>query len=239
MNYADRFFFDLYPYIAGTIFLLGSLLRFERGQYTWSSDSSELLRRGTLRWGSNLFHVGVLFLFSGHLVLLVPLSWLDAMALSPPRHQILAIVSGLAFALICLIGLLLLLHRRLSEPRIWATTRPMDIVVLLWILLTLCFGAATTYYSAHELSGSTLVALMAWAQHIAMFRGDAGEYVASVPWVYKIHMILGMTLFVLIPFSRLVHIWSGFALLSYLFRPYQIMRPRHPPDRPGSRISIN
>jgi nitrate reductase gamma subunit len=225
MAYLDEFFLQLYPYLAGTVFLVGSWLRFERGQYTWSSDSSQLLRRGTLQWGSNLFHIGVLLLFVGHLALLIPKDWLAAIGLNPHRHQILAIAAGLLFAVPSLAGLVLLMHRRATEPRIRATTRTMDVVVLVWILLILCFGVSTLYFSVQELSGTRLVNLCDWAQHIVTFRGGAAGLIADVPWAYKIHMVLGMTLFALIPFSRLVHIWSGFATVAYLFRPYLVVRP--------------
>ncbi|MGH7181624.1 MAG: respiratory nitrate reductase subunit gamma [Nitrospiraceae bacterium] len=225
MAYLDVFFFQLYPYIAGTVFLVGSWLRFERGQYTWSSDSSELLARGSLRWGSNLFHIGVLSLFMGHLALLIPANWLTAIGLIPHRHQILAIVTGLLFAVACLVGLVLLMHRRATQPRVRATTRPMDVVVLVWILLVLGFGMSTIYFSSQELSGTRLVALSDWTQRIITFRGGAAELVAEAHWVYKVHIVLGMTLFALVPFSRLVHIWSGFATVVYLFRPHLVVRP--------------
>ena len=68
MNTLYGFVFGVYPYICLTVFLLGSLIRFDRDQYTWKSDSSQLLRSGMLRWGSNLFHIGILFLFFGHMV---------------------------------------------------------------------------------------------------------------------------------------------------------------------------
>ncbi len=218
-------FFQIYPYIVGSVFLLGSLLRFERGQYTWTTDSSELLRRGTLRLGSNLFHVGVLFLFVGHCVgLLVP-EVFGIMGIGLRGHQLVAMISGGLFGFACLMGLVLLIHRRVTDPRIRATTRMMDMVVLVWILLTLSFGLSTLYFSARELSGGYLVPLSQWARHIITFRGGATAFVENVPLVYQVHLVLGMTLFALIPFSRLVHIWSGFALLSYLLRPYQVVRP--------------
>ena len=101
----------------------------------------------------------------------------------------------------------------------------MDLVVLIWILITLSFGLCTLYFSAQELSGGNLIPLSRWARHIITFHGGAASFVVELPLVYQIHMVLGMTLFALIPFSRLVHIWSGFALVVYLLRPYQVMRP--------------
>lgn len=225
MSDLHEFFFQIYPYIAGSVFLLGSLLRFERGQYTWTSDSSELLRRGTLRFGSNLFHIGVLFLFVGHFIGLLMPEVFGIMGIDLRGHQLVAMISGGLFGSACLVGLLLLIHRRVTDPRIRATTRVMDMVVLVWILITLSFGLGTLYFSAQELSGSNLIPLAQWARHIVTFHGGAASFVVDLPLVYQVHMVSGMTLFALIPFSRLVHIWSGFALVGYLLRPYQVVRP--------------
>jgi len=225
MAEVHQFFFQIYPYIAGSVFLLGSVLRFERGQYTWTSDSSELLTRGTLRFGSNLFHIGVLFLFLGHVVGLLMPEVFGILGISLRGHQLVAMISGGLFGFACLVGLVMLIHRRMTEPRIRATTRVMDMVVLIWILLTLSFGLFTLYFSARELSGGYLIPLSQWARHIITFRAGAASLVAEVPLAYQVHLVLGMTLFALIPFSRLVHIWSGFALVGYLLRPYQVVRP--------------
>ncbi|MEX5214140.1 MAG: respiratory nitrate reductase subunit gamma [Nitrospiraceae bacterium] len=228
MGNVHEFFFQIYPYLAGSVFLLGSLLRFERGQYTWTSNSSELLKRDTLRLGSNLFHVGVLFLFMGHVVGLLLPELFGMAGIGLRGHQLVAMISGGFFGFACLVGLLLLIHRRVMNSRIRATTHVMDLVVLIWILLTLSFGLATLYASARELSGGYLIPLSQWARHIVTFRGGAASLAVEVPWVYQVHLVLGMTLFALIPFSRLVHVWSGFALLSYLLRPYQVVRPGAP-----------
>lgn len=225
MSDLHEFFFQIYPYIAGSVFLLGSLLRFERGQYTWTSDSSELLRRGTLRFGSNLFHIGVLFLFVGHFIGLLMPEVFGIMGIDLRGHQLVAMISGGLFGSACWVGLLLLIHRRVTDPRIRATTRVMDMVVLVWILITLSFGLGTLYFSTQELSGSNLIPLAQWARHIVTFHGGAASFVVDLPLVYQVHMVSGMTLFALIPFSRLVHIWSGFALVGYLLRPYQVVRP--------------
>ncbi len=227
MDYFQQFLFGIYPYVAATIFLLGSLIRFDREQYTWKSDSSQLLKRGQLRWGSNLFHIGILFLFFGHAVgLLTPHHIYEGLGLSISAKQLLAMVSGGLAGLLCLAGIALLLHRRLSEPRIRKTSKPMDIFILLWIFITLLLGLTTILFSMRHLEGSEMLALSAWAQHIVTFRGDAAAYVVNVPIIYKVHLFFGMTLFLLFPFSRLVHIWSGFASLGYLTRAYQVVRQK-------------
>jgi nitrate reductase gamma subunit len=227
MSYFHEFLFGIYPYICMAVFLLGSLIRFDREQYSWKSDSSQLLRRGQLRWGSNLFHLGILGIFFGHLFgLLTPLSVWHALALTAPAKQWLAIVAGGIAGLACLVGLILLIHRRLAEPRIRANTRPMDLAVLFLLLTQLLLGLYSITASAQHLDGSEMIRLMHWAQHIVTFRGDAAAFVTDVALVFKLHLVLGMTIFLVFPFSRLVHVWSGFATLAYVTRAYQVVRHR-------------
>ncbi|MBT9613902.1 MAG: respiratory nitrate reductase subunit gamma [Burkholderiales bacterium] len=227
MDYANYLLFGIYPYVALGIFLLGSLIRFDREQYTWKSDSSQLLRHAQLRWGSNLFHIGILFLFFGHAAGLLTPHWLyESLGLSTPNKQMLAIISGGAAGLLCLAGITLLLHRRLTEPRIRATSKPMDIIILLWVFATLVLGLISIFFSLQHTDGSVMLLLGGWAQHIVTFRAGAADFLLAVPLIYKIHLIFGMTLFVLFPFSRLVHVWSGFAAVTYLTRSYQVVRQR-------------
>lgn len=226
MTYFDRFLFGYYPYLALTVFLLGSLVRFDREQYTWKSDSSQLLRHGTLRWGSNLFHVGVLFLLVGHTVGMLTPHFMYEPFMSAGSKQLMAMVTGGIAGFLAFIGVSLLLHRRLFDARIRATSRPGDIalLVLLWVQLVL--GLATIPMSAQHLDGYMMLKLAGWAQHIVTFRTGAVELLAEAGWVFKAHMFLGMTLFLVFPFTRLVHVWSGFGTLAYIVRPYQVVRTR-------------
>jgi nitrate reductase gamma subunit len=227
MNTLHQFLFGIYPYICVAVFLLGSLVRFDRDQYTWKSDSSQLLRRGQLRWGSNLFHLGILGIFFGHLFgLLTPLSVWHALGVSAPAKQMLAIVAGGLAGVACLVGLVLLIHRRLVEARIRATTRTMDLAVLYLLLAQLLLGLISIFVSARHLDGGEMIKLMMWAQHIVTLRGDAAAFVTDVALIFKLHLVLGMTIFLVFPFSRLVHVWSGFATLSYVTRAYQLVRHR-------------
>lgn len=227
MNTLNQFFFGIYPYIALTVFLLGSLVRFEREQYTWKTDSSQLLHHGRLRLGNILFHVGILGLFFGHAVgLLTPVVVWDTLGVSHSLKQMVAMVAGGVMGGLCLIGLLILIHRRMSDPRIAATTKPGDKLLLLWILVTLLLGLLTIALSAGHMDGEVMVSLMTWAQHIVTFQGDAASHIAGVSPVFKAHLFMGLTLFVIFPFTRLVHVWSGFASLGYLGRAWQLVRPR-------------
>lgn len=227
MNTAvQTFLFTVYPYICLAVFLMGSLARFDRDQYTWKSDSSQLLRAGQLRWGSNLFHVGILFLLFGHTVGLLTPHFIYEPFISAPTKQMVAVISGGLAGFVCFIGLTLLLHRRIFDPRIRLTSHRTDlaILVILWIQLSL--GLVTLPFSfAHRADAHAMLILADWAQRIATFRPDATA-LAAIDWPFKVHMVLGMTIFLLFPFSRLVHVWSGLASVAYLFRPYQIVRSR-------------
>ena len=227
MSYVNQFLFGIYPYICLAVFFVGSLVRFDRDQYTWKSDSSQMLRAGQLRWGSNLFHIGILGIFFGHLVgLPTPLVVWHALGITPAAKQLLAIIAGGAAGALTLVGLILLIHRRLTEPRIRINSRPMDMVVLLLFLAQLLLGLFSIAVSMQHLDGEEMIKLMMWVQHILTFRGDAAGYVADVALVFKLHLLLGMTIFLIFPFTRLVHIWSGFGAVGYLVRAYQVVRSR-------------
>jgi nitrate reductase gamma subunit len=241
MSYINQFVFGIYPYICLTVFLLGSLIRFDRDQYTWKSDSSQLLKAGQLRLGSNLFHIGILFLFFGHTVGMLTPHFVYEPFMTAGAKQLLAMVSGGIFGVLGFIGVTLLLHRRLFEPRIRATSKTSDIVLLLLLWLQFALGLATIPLSAQHLDGSMMLVLAEWAQRIVTFRGGAAELLLEAGWVFKAHMFLGMSIFLIFPFTRLVHVWSGFATVAYLARPYQLVRSRRlnvpaGHNQPGARV---
>ena len=227
MSYLHQFVFGIYPYIALTVFLLGSLIRFDREQYSWKSESSQVLYKGNLRVANILFHVGILGLFFGHLFgLLTPIAIWDALGITHGQKQVFAIVMGGIFGVMCLIGVLMLLARRFGNERLAANTTWRDKLVMIWILITLLLGLSTIFVSLGHLDGHEMVTLMSWAQHIVTFRGGAADFIVNASWVFKLHLFMGMTLFVIFPFTRLVHVWSGFASVTYLGRAWQLVRPR-------------
>jgi nitrate reductase gamma subunit len=223
-DYLNLILFGIYPYIALSVFLIGSLIRFDREQYSWRSGSSQLLRGRQLRWGSNLFHIGVLFILAGHFVGLLTPHQLYTLVITVEAKQMLAIVSGGIAGLFCFIGLTMLIHRRLLDPRIRKTSSVMDIVILLMIWLQLVLGLVTLPFSLEHADGSVMLRLSEWAQRIVTFRGGAADQIFGLAWPYQLHLIMGMTLFLLFPFSRLVHIWS--VPVGYMFRNYQVVRRR-------------
>jgi len=226
-SYINQFLFGYYPYVCLVVFFAGSLIRFDREQYTWKSDSSQLLRHGQLRWGSNLFHIGVLGIFGGHFTgLLTPVRVWHAIGIPLADKQMTAMVGGGIFGLMVVVGLLLLLSRRLFDARIRSTSRPADVLVLFLLLAQAVLGLAGIPLSMQHMDGSEMVKFMGWAQRIWSFRDGAADLVAEVSWIFKAHRVLGLTIFLIFQFTRLVHIWSGFASVFYLIRPYQLMRAR-------------
>ena len=244
MSALHNFFFSIYPYICLAVFLMGSLARFDRDQYTWKSDSSQLLRKGSLRWGSNLFHIGILFLFFGHLVGLLTPHFIYENFITAGNKQLMAVYSGGLAGVVCFIGLSLLIYRRLFDPRIRLTRHRTDIAILLILWVQLSIGLVTLPYSLGHSDGSVMMALGEWAQRLLTFRDGGAELLVNLDWPYKIHLVLGMTIFLLFPFSRLVHVWSGFGSVAYLFRPYQVVRARrlnvpagqNQPRQPGAGL---
>lgn len=224
LAYLNHASFGIFPYVALSTFLIGSLIRFDREQYSWRSGSSQMLRKRQLRWGSNLFHIGILFLLLGHFVGLLTPHFVYEPFISAGAKQMLAIVAGGVAGSMCFVGLTLLVHRRLFDARIRKTSSVMDIAILLMLWLQLVLGLVTIPYSIEHRDGSVMLLLSEWAQRIVTFQGGAADMIAAVAWPYKLHIWLGLMIFFVFPFSRLVHIWS--APVGYVFRKPQVVRRR-------------
>ena len=231
-DFVFHLLFVWYPYVCLTVFLLGSLIRFDREQYTWRASSSQMLRKRQLRWGSNLFHFGILFLLLGHTVGLLTPTSVYTLVLTVPQKQLIAVVAGGIAGVACFVGLSMLLHRRLFDIRIRRTSSAMDIAILAVLWLQLSLGLITLPFSFAHSDGSVMLILSHWAQGIVILDPVDAKTLQGLPWPYLTHLVLGMTVFLLFPFSRLVHIWS--APVWYLGRRgYQVVRTRRP--LPASR----
>lgn len=225
-DFINQLAFGWYPYLAVTVLVVGSILRFDSNQYSWRSQSSQFLRRKQMVLGSNLFHLGILVLLAGHFVgLLTPINVFDAVGISHGLKQTAALVIGGIAGVLAFVGCSLLLHRRLFDARIRLSSSIGDILILVLIWLQLVLGIATTYWTLQYLDGSEMVRFMGWANGILTLDPTAPQLIKEVALVYKLHIILGLTLFLITPFTRLVHIWS--APIWFLLRPgYQIVRSR-------------
>ncbi|MEQ9123603.1 MAG: respiratory nitrate reductase subunit gamma [Alphaproteobacteria bacterium] len=229
--------FGIYPYIALSVLAIGSIARYERDPFTWKSSSSQLLRRKQLALGSILFHVGVLIIFFGHLVgLLTPIEVFDALGISHGAKQIMAIVAGGVAGVMALVGGGMLLHRRLLDPRVRANSTFADTGILALLMAQLVLGVATIFVSLNHLDGHEMTKFMAWSQGIFTLSAGAADHIRDVHPIFKAHLFLGLTIFLLFPFTRLVHMLS--APVRYMWRPgYQIVRSRRQAPLPARRAA--
>lgn len=228
-----NFVFGIFPYIALSVMIIASVARYERDPFTWKSKSSQLLRKRQFVLGSVLFHVGVIVIFFGHLAgLLLPKELFYALGVSTSAKQIMAITVGGIAGVMALIGGLILLHRRIADPRIRANSTFGDTAILALLVAQLVLGLGTILAALGHLDGSEMLKFMAWAQGIVTFQAGAAAHIVDVHWIFKLHIFIGLLIFLVFPFTRLVHIVS--VPLRYLWRPgYQIVRTRkqnHPAE---------
>jgi nitrate reductase gamma subunit len=226
MEFIDTLLFGIYPYVAVAIFLLGSLIRYDREQYSWKTGSSQMLSSKGFRIGNILFHVGIITILLGHFGgLVVPYEIWHALGVTLAAKQIIAMGVGGFFGVLCFIGMTILVKRRLFDPRIKATSTTMDTGILLLIYFQLILGMLSILVSFGHMDGSVMAQLMNWSRYLLTFRPvESVEYISSVHWIYKAHVTLGFTLLVLFPFSRLVHVWS--VPVQYFRRNYQVVRQK-------------
>lgn len=224
LDYLHHFIYGVYPYLAGAVLLLGLLVRFDYGQYTWKSDSSQMLSQRWLKIGSPLFHVGVLVILLGHFFGLLTPHWVYEPFISAGHKQILSMVVGGIAGVMCLVGGGILLIRRLGDPRVRASSGVMDVVILALLVLQVALGLLTIPFSMQHLDGVEMMKLVNWAQALVFFKGHADTYLEGVAAIYHIHIFTGLTIILLFPFTRLVHMVS--APVWYIGRNYQIVRKR-------------
>ncbi|PWG61322.1 respiratory nitrate reductase subunit gamma [Sediminicurvatus halobius] len=226
MEFLNNLLFGYFPYVAGTVFLAGSLVRFDMSQYTWKTNTSQLLDSSRrFQIANNLFHAGMILLFFGHFFgMLTPPAVYHAIGISTSFKQVASMTAGGLFGILALVGGAFLLHRRLTNPRVRRTSSQGDVFILVLLYVQLILGMGTIFVSVDHLDGSTMLLLTGWAQKIVTFQPGAAEMIAGVHWIYKLHIFLGLVVFLVFPFTRLVHIWS--VPYTYIARRYQIVRQR-------------
>ena len=223
----QKLIFAVYPYIALTVFVIGSWIRYDSEQYTWKTDSSQLLSNKGMLLASNFFHIGILSIFGGHFAgLVLPHGLRLALGVTDMQHQWLAIMAGSVFGVMCLIGGGILWLRRIFNTRVRASSRASDIFILSWLMVTLVLGLSTLPVSvghANHGDATVMLALSAWVQSILTLNPQP-ELLDGVDPIFKLHMFFGLTVFLVFPFTRLVHVLT--APLNYVARSYQIVRAK-------------
>ena len=225
-DFVHHLLFGIFPYIALAVLAVGSVIRYDREPYSWRAGSSQLLRRKQLMVGSVLFHLGVLVIFLGHVGgLLTPIAIWDALGVPHGAKQLLAMVAGGVAGVLAIVGATLLIHRRFFDPRVRAASSFADNMVILLLWVQLALGLATIPVSAQHLDGHEMVKFMEWAQGVFTFRAGASDLIRDVAPVFKLHLFLGLTILLIFPFTRLVHMLS--APIRYVWRSgYQVVRSR-------------
>ncbi|MDO8884293.1 MAG: respiratory nitrate reductase subunit gamma [Pseudotabrizicola sp.] len=227
-NYDLNFLiFGIMPYAVLAVALVGTIARYERDPFTWKTSSSQLLRRKQLMWGSVLFHVGIIVLFFGHLIgLFTPVWILDALGIPYGVKQWVAVILGGIAGLSAFIGATMLLHRRLFDARIRVNSSFADIAILAILWLQIVIGMGTIIVTLDHMDGAGMVLFMTWSQSVMTLQLNAWTEVINVHWLYKAHIVLGMVIVALFPFTRLVHMLSVPIRYVTLRPGYQIVRSR-------------
>ena len=214
----NLFLFGILPYVALTIVIVGLVWRYKTNQFSFSSVSSQFLENRQLFWGSVPWHYGIILILLGHLLGLLFPSSVMAFNGVPVRLYILE-GTGLALGLLVLVGLVLLLLRRGTNPRVRAVTSAMDLVLLLLLLLLIVTGVGTAIFYRWG-SGWYVQTATPYLRSLFTFTLKI-EYMASLPLLVKIHAVTAFVILAVFPFTRMVHMLS--VPLAYLWRPYQIV----------------
>ncbi|MDE4456029.1 MULTISPECIES: respiratory nitrate reductase subunit gamma [unclassified Psychrobacter] len=225
LSWLQIFLFGVYPYIALTIAIIGTWVRFDLSQYSWKTGSSQMLRTKNMRLASNLFHVGIIVVLLGHLFGMLTPHFLYDRFISAGHKQILAVVVGGIAGVFCWFGLVMLMWRRFTDDRISNTSSFSDKLILVLLFIQLNLGLISIFTSVKHLDGFTMMNLAGWAQDITILRPwQAAARIEQTDLIYQLHMALGITLIAIFPFTRLIHIIS--APVWYLGRRYQIVREK-------------
>jgi len=212
--------FLVFPYVVLTVFVLGHTYRYVTDVHHWNSKSSEILDKGSLRFPILVFHYGIIITFFGHLTgLLIPQWFLDDIGITAEMHVFVALAVGMVIGSMALIGLILLLARRWTKPRIRVTTSVNDFAVLILLIIAVTMGTYNAFFMRYDV----LHSIAPWIQGIVTLRPDP-ELMRPVPWAYKVHILAAFAVLGFSPFTRLVHIWS--VPVQYLFRRYIVFRRR-------------
>ena len=214
----DNLFYVILPYAAFTIAVVVTVQRYLKRSFTYSSLSSQFLEGDELFYGSVPWHIGILIVLTGHLIgFAIPrqVLWFNGV---PARLYVLE-TTGLLFGLLAFVGIVSLIVRRLTSPRIRAVTSLMDIVVLLVLLVQVALGVYTALFYRW---GSSWYATSAvpYLRSLFLLQPDL-KMIAPLPMAVKAHIINAYIFLAILPFSRLVHMLV--VPIQYLWRPYQVV----------------
>lgn len=225
MSKLELFLWGILPYIIVAVFVTAIIWRYVTNPFGWTSKSSEMLEKRILKWGSLLFHYGIIAVFFGHVAgLLVPVSVYRSLGVSDDAYHMAALAGGLPAGIITFVGVLILLYRRLSVARIRSTSSAGDHIALVVLVIVIFSGLAATSGSAvSHTDFDYRTTINPWLRGLLVFQPDP-ELMRTVPMGFKIHILTTFVLYLVFPFTRLVHVFS--LPLGYLRRSYVLYRRR-------------
>jgi nitrate reductase gamma subunit len=217
----------VFPYAALLTFVLGTIWRYRYDKFGWTTRSSQLYESAVLRWGSPMFHFGVLLVLIGHVGgLLVPKSWTEAVGITEDTYHLMAVFLGTVAGVCTVVGMVILIaRRRLIGPVFTATTRN-DKAMYVVLAGTIVLGLVATV-RANLIGGGYdyRETVSPWLRSVLTLQPDAG-LMAGVPLDLQAHVLVAFALFAVWPFTRLIHAFSAPA--GYLVLPYVVYRSRDP-----------
>lgn len=213
------------PYASIAVFVVGHMWRYRYDKFGWTTRSSQTYENRLLRWGSPMFHLGILMVLAGHVVgLLIPREWLYAIGISEEMYHFGATSLGTMAAALTLTGFAILIYRRRTVGPVFLATTTMDKVMYVFLGATMVFGTlATIVFQVFGSGFHYRETISPWIRSILGFQPQP-ELMADVPLLFQLHVLTAFALFALWPFTRLVHVFS--APVGYLFRPYIVYRSR-------------
>jgi nitrate reductase gamma subunit len=223
----STFLWGALPYIAAAILITGLIWRYRYDKFGWTTRSSELYESRILKIASPMFHYGILFVLVGHLMgLFIPASWTDAVGMDEHTYHLMSLFGGTAAGALTVVGIGALIYRRRTNPAVFHATTRNDKLMYVVLLAAIAMGVITKLAHSDIHSGYDYRDTIApWARSLFTLQPDV-DLMRNVPVTYQIHAVIGLCLFALIPFTRLVHMFS--APVQYLFRPYLVYRSRDP-----------
>ncbi len=219
-HFVNNLLFTYLPHIAMTLFWFGVITRIVKTSRSLQAESSQLLSKKGQRWGSNLFHYGIILVFFGHLFGLFTPESLYHLVMTTATKKVVAVTMGSIVGTLSLAGILILLWRRLNDQRIRINSKPQDILLILLLLFEIALGMVSSFTTM----GSTeenYAALGIWAQKVVTFQPDAGSVIAGHSIVYKLHIVTGLLIFMILPYTKLMHMFV--VPLAYFFRSAYLM----------------
>ncbi len=220
MSLFNTIAFLVYPYICLTIFVVGFIYRYYTDPLTWNARSSELLDKGSLKYGSMIFHYGILLTFIGHAGgMVVPQSLYTFLGFSPEAHMKVAVLLGIPFGFMAAFGMLWLMWRRAAKSRVRVNSPVRDWITLLLLFFVVVVGFRNVLFGHY----SVLDTAAPWVRSLVIFQPEPA-LMENVPWAYKLHILGAFTFFAYSPASRMVHAWSY--PFTYITRGFILYR-RH------------